>query len=124
MNVKLTKINHFLSNSLGMEEIELAQVSTQDLAEYRALYATIPSDWDSDRDIARKIQVQMESLSEELYGSYSNQNKYIIRNWHKGLDIVGSHYAKYETPNKLEDRIEDAKLIATVKHQQSSFPHN
>ena len=49
MNVKLTKIDHFLSNSLDMTESELAQVSATDLNEYRVLYSTIPSDYESER---------------------------------------------------------------------------
>ena len=123
MNVKLTKINHFLSNSLEMTETELAQVTATDLSEYRVLYSTIPSDFESDRTEARQLQVQMENLSDELYGCYSNQSKYIVRNWHKGLDIVGSHYAKYEEPNYLEQRVEDAKMMQ-IAVNTGTFPHN
>lgn len=123
MNVKLTKINHFLSNSLEMTETELAQVTATDLSEYRVLYSTIPSDFESDRTEARQLQVQMENLSDELYGNYSNQSKYIVRNWHKGLDIVGSHYAKYEEPNYLEQRVEDAKMMQ-IAVNTGTFPHN
>jgi|15BtaG_2_1085339.scaffolds.fasta_scaffold03692_2 hypothetical protein len=114
MNVKLTKINHFLSKSLEMTEMELAQITDKDLSEYRVLYATIPSDFESDRDEARKLQVKAESIAEELYGSYSNQYKYIVRNWHKGLDIVGSHYGSLESPTNLECRVQDAKVAQEI----------
>tara|TARA_R110000751_G_scaffold218782_1_gene321658 strand:- start:444 stop:815 length:372 start_codon:yes stop_codon:yes gene_type:complete len=123
MNVKLTKIDHFLSNSLDMTESELAQVSATDLNEYRVLYSTIPSDYESDREEARKIHNKVEQLTDELYGAYSNQSKYTIRNWHKGLDIVGSHYAKYEDPSRLECRVEDAIMVQQTL-STGTFPHN
>jgi len=109
MNVKLTKINHFLANAKDFTDMELAQVTDKDLAEFTLLSATLPADLEADLEEAIKVQTVLVNSSEELYGTHSNQHKYALRNWSKGLDIVHSHYDKYEKPQSLRYRVETAR---------------
>ena len=115
MKVKLTKMTHFLKGSLSMTEPELAQITDTQIRDYALEYNTsIPEDFEEDLNEAHKLNVEVVALTEEVYGTNSNQHKYVQRNWQKGQDIVQKHYNRYEKPSHLKYRVEDARLTHTV----------
>lgn len=110
---KLLEPKHFLRYGKEMTSLEFSEVTDKDLMEYTAEYHAHISDA-LDKDIAQvnADNNQMAELASLVYGSSSNQAKYVYRNFSKGETRVHKHYNQFPEPKWLDYQVTNARELA------------